>query len=137
MKATYQDFLADNRNCAGFADNVEAIALFDFMNQDEQLIAMVESCEAGNPALAGCVEAVEAFYEKMQQPTIDLKDDFTRRTVGRMVKTIIEPFGYVPNGHRKLTKNCNARYFTSASLYACTGHATMRVVKRIEYIQDK
>ena len=137
MKANYQDFLADNRNCSGFADNIDAMALFDFMNQDEQIIAMVESCGAGKPALAGCVEALEAYYEKMQQPTVDLHDDFTRRTIGRMVKTIIEPCGYVPRGHRKLSRNCNSRYFSSASLYECTGHATMRIVKRVECIADE
>ena len=137
MKANYQDFLADNRNCSGFADNPDAMALFDFLNQDENIIAMVESCEANKPALAGCVEAVEAFFENMTNPTFDLNDDFTRTVVGRMVKTVIEPFGYVPRGHRKLSKNCNAKYFHSASLYECSGHATMRIVKRVECIQDK
>lgn len=134
MKATYQDFLADNRNCSGFANNTDAKALFDLMNQDEYIIAMVESCEANKSALAGCVLAVEAFYDNLQQPTIDLNDDFTRTVVGRMVKSILEPFGYVPTVHRKLSKNCNARYFRSASLYKLDGPATMQIVKRVEMI---
>ena len=134
MKATYQDFLAVNRNCSGFANNADAQALFELMNRDEHIIAMVESCEANKPALAGCVVAVEVFYDNLQQPTIDLNDDFTRTVVGRMVKSILEPFGYVPTVHRKLSKNCNARYFRSASLYEPTGPATMRIVKHIEMI---
>lgn len=134
MKATFQDFIAANPNCLKFKCNADAQELFALLNQDENIIRMLEAGDSGKPALAGCVEQVEAFFEGLDHPAIDFRDDFTRTVVGRMVKAVLEPFGYRVTKQKDLPKGCGAKYFTSASCYALTGPATMRVTKRVEPI---
>lgn len=134
MKATYQDFLSANPNCNQYAQNSDAIALFKLINTDDLIIKMIDSCDRGKPALAGCVSEIEAYFDSLAHPTLDLKDSFTRTAVGRMIKAILEPFGYRPTTQKSLQKECHANYFVSASCYSLVAPATMRVVKRIEAV---
>jgi len=135
MKATYNDFISANPNCSNYADHKDAQKIFDFLNQDEIIIKMLELADQGRPALAGCVLELESFYESLNSTTIDFTDGFTRTVIGRMIKTIIEPFGYCVTKQKDFTKNRKGKYFTSASCYSLTGPATMHVVKRIEEIK--
>lgn len=134
MKATYTDFITANPNCTKFNSNQDAIAVFNFLNQDTSIIKMIDFSEMGKPALAGCISDLEKFFDELQNPTIDFSDGFTRTVVGRMVKAILDPFGYQPTTQKNLPKDCAVKYFTSASCYRKTGLATMQVVKRIEVI---
>ena len=135
MKATYNDFLFSNPNCSNFTDNEDAKKIFDFLNRDEIIIKMIEYADQGKPALAGCVSDLESFYDSLNSTTLDFSDGFTRTVVGRMVKSIIEPFGYCVTKQKDFTKNKKGNYFTSASCYALTGKATMHIVKRVEEIK--
>lgn len=132
MKATYNDFLLANPNCSKFASNPDAITLFDLLNEDSNIIKMIDFAERGKPALAGCVFEVETVFDGLQNPTIDLRDSFTRTVVGRMVKAVLEPFGYLPTVQKSFPKGSATKYFSSASCYKLIGPATMCVVKRIE-----
>lgn len=129
MKAVYQDFLTANQNCSKFARNKGAIAVFDFLNQDQRIIRMIDCCEMGKPALAACVSELEDFVDGMPGADIDLTDGFTRTAVGRMIKAILAPFGYRPTVQRSFPKTCRARYFSSASCYRLTAPASMKVAK--------
>jgi hypothetical protein len=71
----------------------------------------------------------------MVDPTVDFRDDFTRQVVGRMIKTILEPFGYIVTKKKDISREKNAQYFKSASCYAKLGPATMHIVKRVESIE--
>ena len=136
MKATYSGFITDNKNCSGFEFNTDANRIFDFLNQDEIIIKMAEYADQGKPALAGCVLELEQFYEEMDNPTIDFSDGFTRTVVGRMIKSILKPFGYQVEKQKDFPKNRKGKYFASASCYKLdTSEATMRIVKRIEEIE--
>ena len=135
MKANYQDFITWNPNCSNYADNPDARKIFDFLNQDEMIILMAESADQGRPALAGCILELEEFYEGMDNPQIDFRDSFTRTVVGRMVKTILDPFGYCVTKQKDFTKSRKGKYFTSASCYTLSGHATMKIVKTVVAIQ--
>ena len=135
MKAVYDDFIAANPNCSGYQDNTDAKKIFDFLNRDDSIISMIESAEQGRPALAGCVVALEEYYKSLHSTSVDFSDGFTRTVIGRMVKTIIEPFGYRVTKQKDFTKNKKSEFFTSASCYELTGPATMHVVKRVEPIR--
>ena len=135
MKAVYEDFIAANLNCSNYDTNADARKIFDFLNQDENIIKMVEFAEQGKPALAGCIFELEDYFDQMQDPTIDFSDGFTRTVVGRMVKTILEPFGYCVTKQKDFTKNKKGKYFTSASCYALTSPATMQIVKAVAEIK--
>jgi len=135
MKATYQDFIDGNHNCSGFADNADAMRVFDFLNQDHIIIQMAEAADQDKPALSGCVFDLEAFFDSMTAPSIDFNDSFTRTAVGRMAKTILAPFGYRVTKQKDFVKTRKGRYFSSASCYALTGPASMQIVKRVEEIR--
>ena len=131
MKATFTDFIAENLNCTKYADNTDAQHIFELLSKDDSIISMVDASESGKPALSPCVNIVEDYFDNQKAPTFDLKDGFTRTVVGRMVKTILAPFGYEPSVQKDLPKAIGARYFTSASCYVKTGIASMRIVKTI------
>ncbi|MBC7075291.1 MAG: hypothetical protein H5T98_04330 [Syntrophomonadaceae bacterium] len=134
MKATFNDFLKENPNCSKFANNSDAIAIFNILSKEKNIIAMIDASDAGKPALSACVNEVESFFENSNNPTIDLRDGFTRTVIGRMVKSILAPFGYEPSIQKDLPKAISAKYFTSASCYEKTGTASMRIVRTIEEI---
>lgn len=135
MKATYHDFIKSNPTCSKFQGNRDAMALFDLLNEDENIMKMIDFADNLKPALAGCISEIEAFYRNLQNPTIDLKDSFTKTAVGRMVKTILEPFGYCVTKQKNFPKHISTEFFSSASCYEKTGVATMKIVKRIEPIR--
>lgn len=135
MKANYKDFILANPNCSNYEFNQDAQKIFDFLNEDTNIIKMIEFADQGKPALAGCIFELEAFYENLNSNNIDFNDGFTRTVVGRMVKIIIEPFGYCVTKQKDFTKNKKAKYFTSASCYSLTGPASMHIVKKIEEIK--
>lgn len=135
MKATYLDFIMENPNCSNFEHNADAQKVFDFLNQDSMIIKMAEFADQEKPALAGCVFELEEFFDNMSNPSIDFNDGFTRTVVGRMVKAILNPFGYCVTKQKDFTKNKKGKYFTSASCYALTGSASMQIVKRVEEIK--
>lgn len=134
MKATYEEFIRANPNCSGYQDNPDAKKIFEFLNQDDIIIKMIESADQGRPALAGCVFELENFYKDLNSTMISFDDGFTRTVIGRMIKVIIEPFGYQVTKQKDFTKNKRGEFFTSASCYALTGSATMHIVKRVEPI---
>lgn len=73
----------------------------------------------------------EDFYDSLSVPTINLNDGFTRTAIGRMIKTVLAPFGYQVTVQKDLPKASKGKYFTSASCYKKTGTATMKVIRII------
>lgn len=134
MKATFSDFLASNPNCSKYGLLSDANKIFDFLSSDEIIIKMIDSVENSKNALAGCVEELELFYYNLKSKQIDFSDGFTRTVIGRMIKTILAPFGYLPTAQKGFSKNCHVKYFSSASCYEKKAPASMRIVKRVEEI---
>ena len=139
MKATYEDFIKSNPTCSNFEHNPDARKIFDFLNQDENIIKMIDYSDLGKPALAGCVLELEEFFDGLVNPTFDFNEGFHRTVVGRMIKSILEPFGYGVDRQKDLPANKKRKYFKSASSYnrkdqVLVSAATMRVVKRVEEI---
>lgn len=131
MKANFEDFITENPNCSKFDGNPDAMAIFHLLSEDESIISMIDVSEAGKPALAACVDKVETYFNNLSNPTLDLNDGFTRTVVGRMIKTILKPFGYRVTVQKSLPKNSKGKYFTSASCYDKTGIPSMNVVRTI------
>jgi hypothetical protein len=73
-------------------------------------------------------------FSKPHANTLDY--NFTKQAVGLMVKTILEPFGYVVWKQKDLPKNARAEKFQTASVYRrdITKTATMRFAKYIEEV---
>ena len=129
MKATFEDFLKGNPMYNKRLDTKEARFIFALLSEDENIIKMIDCCNANLPALAGCISAVESYTDML-----DYSDTFVKRGVGNMVKTILAPFGYENPENKDIPKSYNAKFFKSAATYSPTGKASMRVVKTIETI---
>jgi len=135
--AVYDDFIKQNPNCKKFENDEIMQNIFYFLSQDFVLTQLIDMSEVGKPALAPVVENVEHFFMDITKTyTHTLDDNFTKQAVGLMVKTILEPFGYVVWKQKDLPKSSRATKFQSASVYRrdLTKTATMRMVKRIEEV---
>lgn len=134
MKSKFTDFIAEYPNCAKFADDSEASAVFDILSKEDNIIKMVDATETGIPALSACIKEVEAFFDSIKNPTFDLKEHFPRTAVGKMVKVILAPLGYEPTVSKYMPISLNLKYFSSATCYKKTGIAIMHIVRRVEDI---
>lgn len=134
MKATFQDFVEANSNCSKFAATAEARLIFEYLSRDENILAMLDSCDMGKPALAPVARGVELLLEGISNPQVTFEKGFHKQAVGLMVKSVLKPFGYVVAGQKVMPKSSGAKFFTSASCYQFDpdAPATLRVVKRIE-----
>ena len=131
MKTTYEDFLDEYSYRERFEHDMMAKGIFEILAQDENIIAMIEYSEAGKPALAACVNQIEAFFEQGGAKGFDLSVDFNKQCVGRMVKTILRPFGYETHIQKSMPKTLESKHFRSATSYQKTGTALLKVVKTI------
>jgi hypothetical protein len=135
--AVYDDFIKQNPNCKKFENDEVMQNIFYFLSKDFVLTQLIDMSEVGKPALAPVVENVEHFFMDITKTyTHTLDDNFTKQAVGLMVKTILEPFGYVVWKQKDLPKSSRATKFQSASVYRrdITKTATMRVAKYIEEV---
>ena len=139
MLATFEDFIRQNPNCKKFETDDDMQSIFDFLSVEYVLTQLIDASEAGRPALAPVVENVEHFFMDLSKDHANsLDDNFTKQAVGLMVKTILEPFGYVVWKQKDLPKKSGATKFQSASAYRLDYFAprTMRVLKQIEEINS-
>jgi len=136
-KAIFEDFIKQNPNCKKFENDDDMQNIFHFLSQDFILVQLIDSSEAGKPALAPVAANVEHFFSdtnKEHDNTLD--DSFTKQAVGLMIKCILDPFGYVVWKQKDLPKSARAEKFQSASVYRrdMTKTATLRVAKYIEEV---
>lgn len=134
MKATFEDFIKENPNCSGFYDLADARELFNLLSKDENIIKMIEISEMKKPALVACLNDIHEWYENKGQCELNLLDSFTKTVVGRMIKSILAPFGYRVTKQKDIPKAASKKYFSSASCYELLApeEATLHIVKRIE-----
>ena len=138
MLATYENFIKQNPNCKKFENDEVMQDIFNFLSREYVLTQLIDASEAGRPALTPVVENVEHFFiDKTKEYAHTLDDNFTKQAIRLMVKTILEPFGYVVWKQKDLPKMSRATKFSSASAYKfdILAPRTMKVVKRIEEIE--
>jgi hypothetical protein len=140
MLATFNDFIKQNPNCKKFENDDDMQNVFDFLSQDFIIVQMIDASEAGKPALSPVAVNVEHFFADLNKShNNSLDDNFTKQAVGLMVKTILEPFGYVVWKQKDLPKSVGASKFQSASTYRFDINAprTMKIVKRVVEINPE
>jgi len=136
LKATFSDFITQNPNCSKFDGNADAMLIFQFLSEDMKIIQMLESSDAGKPALTPWAKYLEHLLLGIKNPSISFDDSFTKQAVGLMVKCILEPFGYAVWKQKNIPKSAGCTKFKSASVYRrdVTKTATMRVAKYVEEV---
>jgi len=131
QKATYNDFLNYNSNYDIFANNKDAIEVFNLLSEDDSIFAMIDSADKGRPALEGCVEKVEDWFDEEPFRDIDLCDEFTKEAIGSMVNAIIAPFGYKATVIKPVERRIGPFFFKNALCYEKSGTARLKVVREI------
>ena len=132
MKATFSDFLHSSPIYKNICDTTEAQHIFEnILSKDSNIISMIDAIEANKPALSGCIQEVEEYYRQQSHPAFDLQHRSFRNALGTMVKIVLEPFGYQKYSQKRLPKR-QAGIIVSASTYALTGQARLKVVRKIE-----
>lgn len=131
MKATFNDFLTEHPNCSGLVDKVDAATIFNILSEDENIIKMIDYSEQGQPALSACVAVLETWYDSQNIHDFSFEEAFNKMAVGRMIKTILAPFGYEVSARKAISKKCGSKYFSAASCYRMTGTPKMAVKKII------
>ena len=140
MKATFQDFLVENPSCSGLTDNTDAQEVFEILSTDENIIKMLELSDQNQPALAACVEELEKWHDAKTVNAFPFKskdgnENFNKTAVGRMVKTVLAPFGYEVSSRKAISQKFCSGYFTSASCYKKTAPARLMVKKVITPVE--
>ena len=138
MKANFNDFISDNPNYSKFANSILARQIFAILSEDKNIIKMLEYADADIPPLFSCIKNIENAFDNFANPDLDLAKDFDRQGIGRMVKTVLLPFGYTKAVESKKIdpKQLGTKYFKTASRFKFDENSlrTMRVVKIIEEI---
>ncbi len=136
MKAKFNDFINENKNCSGLSENQDAKAVFNIISKDSNIIKMIQYSEFGKPALEACVIEIEGYYTNRLNPEIDLKDSFTKQAIGRMVKTILNIYGYEVDGQKDISRSISTKYFTSASCYRKSEESTFSQIIIMDDIME-
>ena len=111
----FQDFLDETPICSKLEGNAMAEAAFEELSKIPNIYKMIVMSDKGEPALAACISDVEKLLR--QQNQFDLNVDFNKQALGRMVKTILEPFGYYPVKEKPIREGLSG-FVTSAAVYS-------------------
>ncbi len=135
MNANFIDFIDQNPNCTKFLGDREMLKTFEFLSEDSNIITMIDASEEGTPALLPLAAGVEQIFADAGRKDM-LEIDFSKQSIGKMVKTILEPFGYLVNKKITFPENTDAKQFKSASTYTFEPKAnrSMEVVKIVRAI---
>ena len=136
MLPTFDDFLKENKKCSGLSDNLDAQEVFEILSTEVNIIKMLELCDQKQPALAACVAELKKWQDGNSGNNFPLRgagkhSDFNKTVVGRMVKTILAPFGYTPYTRKTIPTKYGSTDFSSASCYKKTENASLMVKKMI------
>lgn len=118
---TFQNFC--NTYNQNLIANTDAQNVFSFLSKPSTIHNMMAFCEVGLPAISGIVSTLEDNYANaITFPLIDFRN---RQLVGKMVKYILDFYGYTPqtgglDERAKLRNFSKSQYFKTASVYALT-----------------
>lgn len=110
-------------NFNGCVGNTDAQNVFNYLSQPENIYNMIVFSNVNLPAISGIVHSLENIFATTTD--FPLTNPTNRQTVGRMVKFIMEHFGYEPiasglDKDSKLRDFSNAQYFKRPSVYSKT-----------------
>lgn len=127
MIKTFYTFIEENPICKKFENSKEMCEIYGILSKHENVIKMVEFAEAGKPAICPCLDELEEYSEKNNF----VLDDEVKKTVGRMIRTILVQFGYTPTSPKKIPQHYETSFVT-ASCYQKTEKGELEIVKTIK-----
>ncbi len=135
MLRTFNDFILHNPQYKKIANDPYFQRIFEFISELENIADMIENSKRGKPALAGIVERLEVSFPDLLVQQYN--PYFIRQCIGRMVKEVLEPFGYIPFSPKRMPSN-KSKMFTSAHTYSYSGKAEINLVKewKVEKVKN-
>lgn len=135
---SYEDLINDERAIGKkLAANPFFRSLYELLMEEQNQIAMVEASGVGKPAIEACVRQIEEYVAAHPESGIDLSDNHTKQSLGRVVKYILEPFGYVPDKKRVISKKSGSNSITSGTIYKLKKQPKLIIEKRIVPVDYK
>jgi len=132
MKTSFKEFFKENQIYNGFENDAVAKYVFDsILSKDENIIAMIECNDAGEPALCGCIFEIEQYCTINNQSKFNLSNDFAKQALGRMVRSVLLPFGYESKSQKRIPNKYNSVYVKSAKTFSKIKPAVLRIEKKI------
>ena len=132
MKTSFQKFIDENHSYNGLSNNLVAKHVFEnILSRDENIIAMIDCNNSGKPAICGCLQEVENYCAANATPDFNLGLSFIKQAIGRMVASILEPFGYESFSQKRIPNEFNAQYIRSAMTYAKPDNPTRKVSLKV------
>lgn len=118
---SYEDLINTERAIGKrLAANPFFRGLYELLMEEQNQIAMVEASNAGKPAIEACVKQIEEYVAAHPESGIVLSDNHTKQSLGRVVKYILDPFGYTPVAKRVFSRSSESNYITSGTIYQLT-----------------
>lgn len=111
-------------------NNIGCQSIFDYLSSPSTVNNMIIFSNVGLPALSGIAEHLESSYAN--DPDFPLSSHHNRKHVGKMVKYILDFYGYTPVGggleDRAYLRNfSNANHFKTCSIYSMTKAPTLKL----------
>lgn len=110
----FNSFMERNPRYQKFRENKIAKKIYDFLSEGENIYRMMLFSEIEIPALAASITKIEALYS--DQEIFDLKNSFSKQTMGVMVKDILKAFGYDNIKSKDIPKGLS-NYVNTAAVY--------------------
>jgi len=117
MLTTFNDFLGRYPKYLKYGGNKEVMSVFDLLSRPESIFAMICANKTKKSALSGCVIDVTKHVKNFSNFTLKGPDaDTQKQAVGSMVRSILEPFGLVPDKQIRINPVLGSP-FSSATHY--------------------
>lgn len=126
----FEDFVKTFSSLSAMESSSHARYIYEeIIWRDDMRVKMALASEAGVPALSVCAKEIENYCMCAPSCDVDLTNHTTKQSIGRMVKSALQPMGYQVCGKKSLAKELGLKYLKNASVYCREGtqlHVTLR-----------
>jgi hypothetical protein len=116
----FRTFVLGESVSQSLLENQDAAKVFNFLAKPQTINNMIVFSDLRLPVLSGIVESLENKFENATDFT--LKNDHNRQVVGKMIKFILDFYGYFPikninSSEKRLRNFSNAKLFKTSAVY--------------------
>ncbi|MDF2606977.1 MAG: hypothetical protein K0S34_1172 [Bacillales bacterium] len=116
--------------------NQDAIKAFEFIKSPASIVNMIVFSKSSLPVVSGIAKDLEIILDRSSFP---MSDRNNRIIVGRMIRYILDYYGYTPLNNatvdKRLRNFSDARYFKTSAVYTKSHQAKLRVELVIRQIE--
>lgn len=134
----FNDFVRVSAVNKNLLTNLDAIKTFDFLKSAEVIVNEIVFSKQNLPVVSGIAKDLERLSEHTAFP---MSDETNRKVVGKMIKYILNFYGYspkdVPRSEKRIRNFSEARYFKTSQIYHKTHDAKLKVDLVIRALENQ